>query len=79
MWQAKLTTGDHHNAMTDGVFLQWLKRRLTPAFEAQFENEKMFLALDNPSYHHCFDEELKVPETLTVTSTSESTVANRSR
>lgn len=63
LWQAKLATGDYHNAMTDGMFMQWLKHRLTPAFDAQFKNKKMFLVLDNASYHHCFDEELKVPET----------------
>ncbi|CAB1120820.1 unnamed protein product [Ectocarpus sp. CCAP 1310/34] len=61
LWQAKLATGDYHNAMTDGMFMQWLKHRLTPAFDAQFKNKKMFLVLDNASYHHhCFDEELKV-------------------
>ncbi|CAM9519091.1 unnamed protein product, partial [Sphacelaria rigidula] len=63
LWQAKLATGDYHNAMTDGMFMQWLKHRLTPAFNAQFKNKKMFLVLDNAPYHHCFDEELKVPET----------------
>lgn len=63
LWQAKLATGDYHNAMTDGMFMQWLKHRLTPAFDAQFKNKKMFLVLDNASYHHCFDKELKVPET----------------
>ncbi|CAM9882425.1 unnamed protein product, partial [Ectocarpus sp. 4 AP-2014] len=63
LWQAKLATGDYHNAMTDGMFMQWLKHRLTPASDAQFKNKKMFLVLDNASYHHCFDEELKVPET----------------
>ncbi|CAB1096826.1 unnamed protein product [Ectocarpus sp. CCAP 1310/34] len=63
LWQAKLATGNHHNAMMDGMFMQWLKHRLTLAFDAQFKNNKMFLVLDSASYHHYFDEELKVPKT----------------
>ncbi|CAB1105426.1 unnamed protein product [Ectocarpus sp. CCAP 1310/34] len=39
-----------------------LNHRLTLAFDAQFEDKKMFLVLDDASYHHCFDEGLKVPE-----------------
>ncbi|CAB1118710.1 unnamed protein product [Ectocarpus sp. CCAP 1310/34] len=35
LWQAKLATGDYHNTMMDGMFMQWLKHRLTPAFDAQ--------------------------------------------
>ena len=48
-----------------GIFMEWLERRLTPAYKAEFKDKKMILVLDNASYHHGFDEEVKVPETNT--------------
>ena len=64
LWQAKHSTGDYHDAMTDVMFQRWCTDRLTPAFEALFGKDmKMILVLDNASYHHGYDEEVKVPET----------------
>ena len=66
LWQAKHSTGDYHDAMTDVMFQRWCTDRLTPAFEALFGKDmKMILVLDNASYHHGYDEEVKVPETNT--------------
>ena len=65
LWQAKLAKGDYHAEMTDQMFMEWLERRLTPAYKAEFKDKKMILVLDNASYHHGFDEEVKVPETNT--------------
>ena len=63
LWQAKLSKGDYHASMTDVMFMEWLERRLAPAFKKLFGNKKMILVLDNASYHHGFDEEVRVPET----------------
>ena len=65
LWQAKIATGDYHAAMTDSMFMEWLERRLTPAFKAAFGDKKMILVLDNASYHHGFDSEVGVPESNT--------------
>ncbi|CAN0419128.1 unnamed protein product [Ectocarpus fasciculatus] len=67
LWQAKLAKGDYHAAMTDSMFMEWLEHRLSPAYNAipEFEGKKMILVLDNASYHHGFDAEVKVPETNT--------------
>lgn len=63
LWQAKHDKGDYHDAMTDKMFMDWLKKRLTPAFKEVFgSDKKMILVLDNASYHHGFDEEVRVPE-----------------
>lgn len=63
LWQAKLAKGDYHAAMTDEMFMTWLEKRLTPAFRKVFGDKKMILILDNASYHHGYDCEVKVPET----------------
>lgn len=65
LWQAKLAKGDYHAAMTDSMFMEWLERRLGPSYNAvpDFKGTKMILVLDNASYHHGFDADVKVPET----------------
>lgn len=65
LWQAKSSRGDYHDAMNDGMFMAWLKHRLTPAFRKRFGAQKMVLVLDNAPYHHGFDPEIKVPESNT--------------
>ncbi|CAB1121123.1 unnamed protein product [Ectocarpus sp. CCAP 1310/34] len=67
LWQAKLAKGDYHAAMTDSMFMEWLEHRLSPAYNAipEFKGKRMILVLDNASYHHGFDAEVKVPETNT--------------
>ena len=65
LWQAKLAKGDYHAAMTDAMFMEWLQHRLTPAFNEVFPGKKMILVLDNASYHHGCDAEVRVPETNT--------------
>ncbi|CAN0476883.1 unnamed protein product, partial [Ectocarpus sp. 8 AP-2014] len=53
--------------MTDSMFMEWLEHRRSPAFNAipEFEGKQIILVLDNASYHHGFDAEVKVPETNT--------------
>ena len=66
LWQAKHGKGDYHDAMTDKMFMDWLEKRLTPAFRTVFgEHKKMILVLDNAAYHHEYNEEVKVPESNT--------------
>lgn len=63
-WQAKLAKRDYHAYMTDVMFMDWLRHRLTPAFVDQFVADmKMIVVLDNASYNHGFDPEVRVPET----------------
>ena len=63
LWQAKHAKGDYHAAMTDKMFMDWIKMRLTPAFEKKFgKDKKKILILDNATYHHGYNEEVKVPE-----------------
>ena len=52
LWQAKKSTGDYHDAMTDKMFEDWLKQRLEPAFKAAFPGKKMIFVLENACYHH---------------------------
>lgn len=64
LWRAKQAKGDYHAPMTDVKFMDWLKHHLTPSFEEQFGKDmKMILVLDNASYHHGFDPEVRVPGT----------------
>ena len=60
-WQEKSAKGDYHAAMTDTMFMERLEHRLVPAFEAEFPGEKLILVLDNASYHHGRDAEVRVP------------------
>ncbi|CAM9566934.1 unnamed protein product [Sphacelaria rigidula] len=63
LWQTKNGKGDYHDAMTDKTFMDWLQKCLTPASKKVFGGDKkMILVLDNVSYHHGFDQEVKVPE-----------------
>ncbi|CAB1117802.1 unnamed protein product [Ectocarpus sp. CCAP 1310/34] len=67
LWQAKLAKGDYHAVMTDLMLMEWLEHRLSPAYNAipEFEGKQMILVLENASYHHGFDAEVKEPETNT--------------
>jgi hypothetical protein len=45
-------TADYHDTMSSDKFLQWLRNRLIPAFEAKYgKHKKMVLIMDNASYH----------------------------
>lgn len=48
--------GDYHNTMTGLKFVAWLRNRLLPTFAALYPGQKMFLVLDNASYHKARDE-----------------------
>ena len=39
LWQAKLATGDYHAAMTGSIYMEWLERRLSPAFKSRFRRQ----------------------------------------
>lgn len=48
--------------MNDNMLMGWLEHRLTPAFQERSGQRKVFLALDNAKYRHCFDLETEAPE-----------------
>jgi hypothetical protein len=47
---------DYHNTMTGAKFVAWLRNRLLPTFAELHPGKKMFLVLDNASYHKPRDE-----------------------
>ena len=47
---------DYHNTMTGAKFVAWLRNRLLPTFAELYPGKKMFLVLDNASYHKPRDE-----------------------
>ena len=47
---------DYHNTMTGAKFVAWLRNRLLPTFAEMYPGRKMFLVLDNASYHKPRDE-----------------------
>ncbi|CAB1106130.1 unnamed protein product [Ectocarpus sp. CCAP 1310/34] len=53
--------------MTDSMFMEWLEHRLNPGYNTipEFKGKRIILILDNASYHHGFDAEVKVPESNT--------------
>ncbi|CAB1120439.1 unnamed protein product [Ectocarpus sp. CCAP 1310/34] len=82
LWQAKLATGDYHNAMTDGMFMQWLKHRLTPAFDAHSRTRRCFSFSITPHTTTALTRRLRCPKPTVRSTTSNScasTVAGRSR
>jgi transposase len=42
---------DYHNTMTGSKFTAWVKSRLLPTFAHMHPGKKMFLVMDNASYH----------------------------
>ena len=45
-------TADYHDTMSGDKFLQWIRNRLIPAFEAVYgKRKKMVLIMDNAAYH----------------------------
>lgn len=65
VWEARTAKGDYHATMDDDMFMQWLTRRLIPAFRAKYGGKKMILVLDNAPYHHGYDKTVKNPSTNT--------------
>jgi transposase len=47
---------DYHNTMTGAKFVAWLRNRLLPTFAELHPGKKMFLVMDNASYHKPRDE-----------------------
>ncbi len=47
---------DYHNTMTGAKFVAWLRHRLLPTFAELHPGKKMYLVLDNASYHKPRDE-----------------------
>ena len=53
VWKADTHTGDYHDNMNSENFLNWVKNKLVPSFEACYgKNKQMVLVMDNASYHH---------------------------
>lgn len=43
--------------MTDKIFIDWIKLRLTPVSNEMFsEDENIILVLENAKFHHAYDE-----------------------
>ena len=51
-YATKMRIKDYHDTMTGEFFMYWIKKRLTPAFEARYPGKNMILVLDNAPYHH---------------------------
>jgi transposase len=47
---------DYHNTMTGAKFVAWLRNRLLPTFTEMYPGKKMYLVLDNASYHKVRDD-----------------------
>jgi hypothetical protein len=47
---------DYHNTMNGAKVIAWLRNRLFPTFEHLYPGKKMYLVLDNASYHAPRDE-----------------------
>ena len=47
---------DYHNTITGAKFVAWLRNRLLPTFHEMYPGKKMYLVLDNASYHKPRDE-----------------------
>ena len=46
--------------MIDKIVIKWTEGRPVPVFEVKFGNKNFILVLDNLSYHHGYDVEVKV-------------------
>jgi transposase len=51
IYRSKDTDGDYHKAVTGSTFFAWVEKRLMPAFRALYPNKRMFLSMDNASFH----------------------------
>lgn len=49
----KIRKEDYHKNMNGDNFMNWVEKRLIPAFECIYPGKKMILVLDNAPYHHC--------------------------
>ena len=47
---------DYHNTMNGAKFIAWVRFRLLPTFKAMFPGKRMWLIMDNASYHKPRDE-----------------------
>jgi hypothetical protein len=47
---------DYHNTMNGPKFIAWVRNRLLPTFKEMCPDKKMFVVLDNASYHKPRDE-----------------------
>jgi len=48
---------DYHKNMDGDLFINWIRNRFSPAFEAKFPGKKCILVMDNASYHSPKDSE----------------------
>ena len=48
-------------------FLLWLRNRLLPAFDARYPGKRMYLVLDNATYHHVYGDDWFTPSQMNVT------------
>jgi transposase len=47
---------DYHNTITGAKFVAWLRHRLLPTFAEMYPGKKMYMVLDNATYHCARDE-----------------------
>ncbi|CAN0287831.1 unnamed protein product [Ectocarpus sp. 4 AP-2014] len=48
----KDSKSDYHDNMDADIFMEWLEKRLLPAFQKLYPGFQMILILDNAPYHH---------------------------
>ena len=56
VFQDGLDDSDYHNTMNGAKIIAWLRNRLFPTFEHLYPGKKMYLVLDNATYHAPRDE-----------------------
>lgn len=65
---SKARQGDYHGAMTNRMFMDWIKKRLTPALKKEFcQDRKMIPKLDKATQYNGCNGEAKVPESSSKT------------
>jgi transposase len=55
---------DYHDTLNSEKFLQWMKNRLIPSFQATYRRKTMVLILDNAKYHHARGEDWITPSKM---------------
>ena len=65
VFPGKVKKEDYHKNMNGANFMQWVKQRLIPTFQAKYTNgDEVILVLENAPYHHCRDENYVNPNKL---------------
>jgi transposase len=55
---------DYHDTLNGEKYLQWMRNRVFPAFQAKYRRKTMVLILDNAKYHHARGEDWVTPSKM---------------